>query len=182
MTKKKTGRPSASPSTGNVDIRFVEPPQASKNDGPVRRETTEVDMSWLEEEKPASVRVNEPALRRETVVRREAVAAPTSAGRTSSSRTAPPARGATTKGPAARVIVRKVSSAKKEMDVAPPEPAEAASESPLSRASALEPPPFPPLPARVARSQMRLTPTIPREDALDSVPPRQRSSKPPRCT
>ncbi len=185
MTKKTAGRTSERPSKGDVEIRFVEAPPASKKDGPVRRETIEVDMSWLEKDEPAPIRVTEPVLRREVIVRREPAAAK-SAGRKSNPKMAAASVGAMRKDPPAKVSVRKIVPAKKDAAHRAPEPSEPANDGAFARASAKEPPPLsappsvPPLQTGAARSTKRLAPPLPREDAPDSMPPPRRSSKPPR--
>jgi hypothetical protein len=178
MTKKRSLPPPTR--QDDVDIRYVGKPAPA---GPVRRDTMEVEMSWLEPEesdepeKPARGSSREPTLRRETVVRRAPAASPAPRRSNPKMAATKPEPAPTAKRAEARVVVvKKPAAAEKaasgkaatkpkdaEEDLSPREPPR------LSEAGAES--------GKAGRA--RFAPAIPREEVA-SIPPPRRNSKPPR--
>jgi hypothetical protein len=134
------------------------PARASKRPGPVRRNTIEVELSWLEVDAPViTPPKKEPALREEKIVWRKAPA--------EGQQEEPPPKVAplaSRPGAYARqrpVIIRKALP-REEEPKPEPEPARASS-------------------ASARRSKRPPPQAIPREEAADSMPPPRRNSKAP---
>jgi hypothetical protein len=167
MTKKK-GPPPLQPS-GDVDIRFVgKPGSVATGPGPVRRDTIEVEMSWLEKEEEAEpVRVvGESAAAKSASVRG-------TARKGSTPKVAPSAKPLPTKAP----LVAKPAAGTGRTGVPRVVPA-------AGPKAGVAPPPLPPPPAEAMREAPRakgkMPPPIPREESQDSLPPPRRNSKPPK--